>query len=110
MTSAEITLAQSLDASGASDDRAARLGAISAELGGDRGALDALERLGADEAAVAHFRVPGSSNAFRATVQGEKMSRTQRYVLAGVLTALLFIPLGLSQSTFGSITGSVKLL
>ena len=41
LTSAEITLAQSLDASGSADDRAARLGAISAELGGDRGALDA---------------------------------------------------------------------
>ena len=41
LTSAEITLAQSLDATGAADDRAARLGAISAELGGDRGALDA---------------------------------------------------------------------
>jgi len=41
LTSAEITLAQSLDAEGAADDRAARLGAISAELGGDRGALDA---------------------------------------------------------------------
>ena len=41
LTSAEITLAQSLDAAGADDDRAARLGAISAALGGDRGALDA---------------------------------------------------------------------
>ncbi|WP_295134984.1 magnesium-translocating P-type ATPase [uncultured Reyranella sp.] len=41
LTSAEITLAQSLDAEGAADDRAARLGAISAALGGDRGALDA---------------------------------------------------------------------
>ena len=41
LTSAEITLAKSLDAVGAADDRAARLGAISAELGGDRGALDA---------------------------------------------------------------------
>ncbi len=40
LTSAEITLAQSLDATGAKDDRAARLGAVSAELGGDRGALD----------------------------------------------------------------------
>ncbi|MCW5734097.1 MAG: magnesium-translocating P-type ATPase [Enhydrobacter sp.] len=40
LTAAEITLAQSLDAAGASDDRAARLGAISAVLGGDRGALD----------------------------------------------------------------------
>src|SRR5712692_8303673 len=36
------------------------------------------------------------------------MSRTQRYIIAGVLTCLLFISLGLSQSTFGSITGSVK--
>ncbi len=41
LTSAEITLAQSLDAEGGADDRAARLGAISAALGGDRGALDA---------------------------------------------------------------------
>jgi P-type Mg2+ transporter len=41
LTSAEITLAKSLDADGAPDDRAARLGAVSAELGGDRGALDA---------------------------------------------------------------------
>jgi len=41
LTSAEITLAKSVDAGGAVDDRAARLGAISAELGGDRGALDA---------------------------------------------------------------------
>ena len=41
LTSAEITLARSLDAAGAADDRAARLGAVSAELGGDRGALDA---------------------------------------------------------------------
>ena len=41
LTSAEITLAQSLAAEGAHADRAARLGAISAELGGDRGALDA---------------------------------------------------------------------
>lgn len=41
LTSAEITLAQSLDAAGDADDRAARLGAIAAALGGDRGALDA---------------------------------------------------------------------
>src|SRR5476651_1023092 len=52
LTSAEITLAQSLDASGASNDRAARLGAISAELGGDRGALDAA--LVAGSASAAH--------------------------------------------------------
>ncbi len=41
LTSAEITLAQSLDAAGTANGRAARLGAISASLGGDRGALDA---------------------------------------------------------------------
>lgn len=41
LTSAEISLARSLDASGADDPRAARLGAIAADLGGDRGALDA---------------------------------------------------------------------
>lgn len=40
LTSARITLARSLDASGADNDRAARLGAISADLGGDRGSLD----------------------------------------------------------------------
>ncbi len=51
LTSAEITLAQSLDAAGARDDRAARLGAISAELGGDRGALDAALVAGSDGAA-----------------------------------------------------------
>ena len=41
LTSAEIKLARSLDPAGADDPRAARLGAIAAELGGDRGALDA---------------------------------------------------------------------
>lgn len=41
LTSAEITLAQSLDASARQDPRAAMLGAIAAMLGGDRGALDA---------------------------------------------------------------------
>jgi Mg2+-importing ATPase len=51
LTSAKITLAKSLDAAGAPDDRAARLGAISAELGGDRGALDAALVAGADGAA-----------------------------------------------------------
>ena len=51
LTAAEITLAQSLDASGASDKRAARLGAISAELGGDRGALDAALVAGSASAA-----------------------------------------------------------
>src|SRR5471032_1919594 len=51
LTSAEITLAQSLDATGAKDDRAARLGAISAELGGDRGALDVALIAGVPKAA-----------------------------------------------------------
>ena len=41
LTSAEITLARSLDPLGADDPRAARLGAIAADLGGDRGSLDA---------------------------------------------------------------------
>ncbi len=41
LTSAQITLARSLDADGKEDVRAARLGAIAAELGGDRGSLDA---------------------------------------------------------------------
>ncbi|PZU95232.1 MAG: magnesium-translocating P-type ATPase [Chelatococcus sp.] len=41
LTSAEITLARSLDAAGTDDPRAARLGAIAAGLGGDRGSLDA---------------------------------------------------------------------
>ena len=41
LTSAEITLARSLDPFGADDPRAARLGAIAADLGGDRGSLDA---------------------------------------------------------------------
>lgn len=41
LTSAEITLAQSLDAYGKEDARAAKLGAIAASLGGDRGSLDA---------------------------------------------------------------------
>ncbi|MFG1466358.1 magnesium-translocating P-type ATPase [Xanthobacter sp. DSM 24535] len=41
LTSAEITLARSLDATGTDDPRAARLGAIAASLGGNRGSLDA---------------------------------------------------------------------
>jgi P-type Mg2+ transporter len=41
LTSAEITLARSLDGDGADDPRAAELGAIAATLGGDRGSLDA---------------------------------------------------------------------
>jgi Mg2+-importing ATPase len=41
LTSAEITLAKSLDPAGKDDPRAARLGAIAASLGGDRGSLDA---------------------------------------------------------------------
>ncbi len=41
LTSAEITLARSLDAAGHADDRAALLAAVAADLGGDRGTLDA---------------------------------------------------------------------
>ena len=41
LTSAEITLAQSLGASGTENHRPSALGAIAAILGGDRGALDA---------------------------------------------------------------------
>lgn len=41
LTSAEISLARSLSPGGADDPRASRLGAIAAQLGGDRGSLDA---------------------------------------------------------------------
>lgn len=41
LTSAQITLVQSLDADGRDSGRAAWLGAVSATLGGDRGSLDA---------------------------------------------------------------------
>ena len=41
LTSAEITLARSLDPDGNEDARASQLGAMAAALGGDRGALDA---------------------------------------------------------------------
>ncbi|MFG1463904.1 magnesium-translocating P-type ATPase [Xanthobacter sp. DSM 24535] len=41
LTEAHITLAKSLDPSGAEDPRAATLAALAARLGGDRGALDA---------------------------------------------------------------------
>ena len=41
LTSAAITLARSLDRSGADSPHVSRLGAIAATLGGDRGALDA---------------------------------------------------------------------
>jgi len=51
LTAAEITLAQSLDAMGKHDDRPALLGAISADLGGDRGALDTALIAGAAGAA-----------------------------------------------------------
>ncbi|MDA9436659.1 magnesium-translocating P-type ATPase [Bradyrhizobium sp. CCBAU 51627] len=51
LTSAEITLAGSLDAAGKDDARAARLGAIAASLGGDRGALDAALVAGRPDAA-----------------------------------------------------------
>lgn len=51
LTSAEITLAKSLDAAGKDDARAARLGAIAAKLGGDRGSLDAALVAGQSNAA-----------------------------------------------------------
>ncbi|MDN5000013.1 magnesium-translocating P-type ATPase [Bradyrhizobium sp. GCM10027634] len=51
LTSAEITLAKSLDAAGKDDVRAAQLGAIAASLGGDRGALDAALIAGRPDAA-----------------------------------------------------------
>ncbi|GMP03730.1 magnesium-translocating P-type ATPase [Bradyrhizobium sp. TM239] len=51
LTSAEITLAGSLDAEGKDDARAAKLGAIAASLGGDRGSLDAALVAGRPDAA-----------------------------------------------------------
>lgn len=51
LTSAEITLARSLDANGKDDVRAAELGAIAASLGGDRGSLDAALCAGRSEVA-----------------------------------------------------------
>jgi P-type Mg2+ transporter len=51
LTSAEITLARSLDPFGADDPRAAQLGAIAADLGGDRGSLDAALLRGSSGAA-----------------------------------------------------------
>lgn len=50
LTSAEITLARSLDAAGAEDPRAGLLGAVAADLGGDRGTLDAALLQGHPEA------------------------------------------------------------
>ncbi|AMJ59688.1 magnesium-translocating P-type ATPase [Bosea sp. PAMC 26642] len=51
LTAAEITLARSLDPSGGDDAGPARLAAIAAELGGDRGALDAALIKGSPDAA-----------------------------------------------------------
>jgi Mg2+-importing ATPase len=51
LTSADISLARSLDASGADDPRSSKLGAIAAILGGDRGALDAAMIAGVKDAA-----------------------------------------------------------
>ncbi|GAA0009805.1 hypothetical protein BRDID11004_12340 [Bradyrhizobium diazoefficiens] len=51
LTSAEITLARSLDAEGKDNARAAQLGAIAASLGGDRGSLDAALVAGRPDAA-----------------------------------------------------------
>ena len=52
LTSAEITLAKSLDPVGIDDPRAALLGAVAAALGGDRGALDAALMKGSKDAAM----------------------------------------------------------
>jgi Mg2+-importing ATPase len=51
LTSAEISLARSLDAAGRDAPRAALLGAIAADLGGDRGTLDATLRQSHPDAA-----------------------------------------------------------
>ena len=51
LTSAEITLARSLTAAGDENPRAALLGAVAADLGGDRGALDAALIKGSPDAA-----------------------------------------------------------
>ncbi|MFH6783303.1 MULTISPECIES: magnesium-translocating P-type ATPase [Methylobacterium] len=52
LTSAEITLTQSLDPAGAVAARPARLGAVAAALGGDRGPLDAALAAASPEAAA----------------------------------------------------------
>ncbi|OPY95163.1 magnesium-translocating P-type ATPase [Bradyrhizobium sacchari] len=51
LTSAEITLAKSINAAGKDEPRAAQLGAIAASLGGDRGSLDAALTAGRVDAA-----------------------------------------------------------
>lgn len=51
LTSAEIVLASSVDAAGAENPRIAVLGAIAADLGGDRGSLDAALVKGSVDAA-----------------------------------------------------------
>ena len=51
LTSAEIKLARSIGPAGSDDPRAARLGAIAATLGGDRGAMDAALIAGVADAA-----------------------------------------------------------
>ncbi|WP_426264605.1 magnesium-translocating P-type ATPase [Sphingomonas sp. PWP1-2] len=51
LTSAEIKLARSIGPAGDDDPRAARLGAIAATLGGDRGAMDAALIAGVADAA-----------------------------------------------------------
>ena len=51
LTSAEISLARSLGPTGVEDERPARLGAIAASLGGDRGALDTALIAGVADAA-----------------------------------------------------------
>ncbi|KAA0121251.1 magnesium-translocating P-type ATPase [Methylobacterium sp. P1-11] len=58
LTAAEIALTQSLDGAGRDDPRAARLAAIAADLGGDRGSLDAA-LVGAAPDAAAGWRLTG---------------------------------------------------
>jgi len=59
LTSAEITLARSVDAAGADDPRAATLGAIAASLGGDRSALDIALVKGAPPTVAADWTLRG---------------------------------------------------
>lgn len=58
LTSAEITLARSLDPAGIDNSRAARLGAIAADLCGDRGSLDAA-LIRSSEGAAEHWGLAG---------------------------------------------------
>jgi Mg2+-importing ATPase len=56
LTSAQITLARSLDGDGVPSDRPAQLGAVAARLGGDRGSLDAALVKGTPESGTWQLR------------------------------------------------------